>query len=150
MPELQKAAALKTTINVNPQLQEVDAGISAYNKGVTQSSIDPQNRRANQLMANIKGIREKNAIYGNKENVETGLTNQSKMNAQGIDTMNLAKIDKYNYDKMGREAGILSAKSQNVAQSVQDLQMGIRELNQMKLDDRRIADYFSPAHKFCR
>lgn len=138
IPELQKAKALKTNININPQLNEVDSGIKAYNTGVTRSSIDPQNRRANQLMANIKGIREKNNLRGQKENTETSLINQSRLNEQGIDTSNLAKIDKYNYDKMGRETGILSAQSQNVAQSVQDVQTSVRELNQMKLDDRKI------------
>jgi len=138
LPEFQKAREFDTTYNINPQLEQVDNSIKAYNTGVARTSIQPQVTRANSLMANLKGLREKNLLRGQKENIETNLFNQSQANKQSIDSQNIAKRGQYRMNKYLRENEILGKQSANVANAVQDLQYGIRDINQRALDNRRI------------
>jgi len=138
LPEFQKAREFDTEYNINPQLQEVDSSIKAYNTGVSRSSIQPQVTRANQLMANLKGMREKNVLRGNKENIESRLFNQSQINKQGVDAQNIAKREAFRMNKYLRTNEILGKESANVANAVEDVQLGIRDMNQRALDNRRI------------
>jgi len=138
LPEFQKAREFDTEYNINPQLQEVDDTIKSYNTGVARSSIQPQVTRANSLIANIKGMKEKNLLRGQKENIESRLSNQSQINKQTVDATNIAKRENYRMNKYLRTNEILGMESANVANAVEDVQLGIRNMNQRALDNRKI------------
>lgn len=92
-PAYKMAAKMKTTYNSNP---EEDANRESYHRGVrsirnnTASSNVAQNR-INRL--NLAMNEARNRIRANKENIETQLINQDKLNQQQVANAN---VDTYN------------------------------------------------------
>lgn len=87
------ATKMKTTFNANPQLTEVNNSYNASARNAineTTSSAVSQNKinRLNNWRTSVR-----NQIYGNKENIETQLINQDKLNQQQIAHAN---VDSYN------------------------------------------------------
>lgn len=83
-PIMAQAAKLKTRYNINPQLTNITEAEQTNRAAVrrnTQSS-NTSLAREQRLMNEARGAR--NVLYGQKENIETQLINQDRLNRQSV------------------------------------------------------------------
>lgn len=105
---------LKTKFNINPQLdatkqareqafRDIDANTSSSATGLARK----QNVRNNALMTT-------NQLWGNKENTETQLVNQDKMNLQGVRNRNTTRLNRWEEQKTSINNAKYNAKAANL------------------------------------
>lgn len=105
---------LKTKFNINPQLdatkqareqafRDIDANTASSATGLARK----QNVRNNTLMAT-------NQLWGNKENTETQLINQDKMNLQGVRNRNTTRLNRWEEQKASINNAKYNAKAANL------------------------------------
>lgn len=138
------AMPMKTTYNVNPQLNAANKAYAGYIKNVDDNTSNSAIGRGNKLAAFAKTLENKSNIYGEKENRENQLINQDTQNRQNVSNMNtnnmqnvenqnLAKIDRYNEQKAGRlddNRRELSRNAQNVSN---DITVGLQDRDSKRL-----------------
>lgn len=94
-PVSQYATKLKTNVNINPQLDQYRNAEARYrnevNNNTANSRVALARTQANRLNT-LQGI---NALYGNKENEETKLINQDRLNQQAVANQNIAQYNNY-------------------------------------------------------
>lgn len=142
-PQLIAPAKLKTTINVNPQLSDINENELTTRRdiaGNTASSVASLARR--QRVSNAS-LSERNRIRGEKENIETQLQNQDAMNRQSIAAQNAATTNAHNNivtqienDKIQALANNRTAMIDSVTGAVRDYQLG---RDKKKMDKLRLA-----------
>ena len=94
-PIMAQAAKLKTRYNVEPQLTEIREAEQMNRASVrrnTQSS-NTSLAREQRLMNEARGAR--NTLYGQKENIETQLINQDRLNRQSVMRDNIKAYNEY-------------------------------------------------------
>ena len=94
-PIIAQAAKLKTRYNVEPQLTEIREAEQMNRASVrrnTQSS-NTSLAREQRLMNEARGAR--NTLYGQKENIETQLINQDRLNRQSVIRDNVKAYNEY-------------------------------------------------------
>lgn len=94
-PVAAQAAKLKTRYNINPQLTEIREAEQMNRVSVrrnTQSSSSSL-AREQRLMNEARGAR--NVLYGQKENIETQLINQDRLNRQSVMRDNVRTYNDY-------------------------------------------------------
>ncbi|RTK92593.1 MAG: hypothetical protein EKK61_03705 [Rickettsiales bacterium] len=143
------AMPLKTTINVDKQLQDANDYYRQFNKNIDDNTSSSSISRANKLAAFSETLKNRNNIFTNKENQETRLKNQNALNiqqinnqnqanAQNIINQNLALKDNYNINKMNREAQIRAEKSKNMENLTKDMMKGLQDKRSSNLDSSRM------------
>lgn len=94
-PVMEQANKLKTTFNINPQLGEITEqtrramGDIGANTSSSRASLRGKQRARNASQY------AKNNLYGQKENIETQLINQDRMNRQQVASRNTAAHNDY-------------------------------------------------------
>ena len=94
-PIMAQAAKLKTRYNVEPQLTNVRES-EQMNRAAVRRNTQSSNTslaREQRLMNEARGAR--NVLYGQKENIETQLINQDRMNRQAVTAQNVATYNDY-------------------------------------------------------
>lgn len=95
-PIAQSAAKLKTSFNINPTLAEIDNTIVDYERGLNNNVASSQTRNARTQQFRKYGIDAYNKAYAQKENTETQLINQDRLNTQSIEGQNLERYLRWN------------------------------------------------------
>lgn len=117
-PRLQKPVNLKTEINVNPQLRTIRDAVASTTKSIKQNSSSSATARAEMSGVRLAGTKQRNDVFVQKENIETGLVNKNRLNKQNVSARNLAKLDRYDDKNFARSTDInarLSANAANIA-----------------------------------
>lgn len=94
-PIMAQAAKLKTRYNVKPQLTEIREA-EQMNRAAVKRNTQSSNTslaREQRLMNEARGAR--NTLYGQKENIETQLINQDKLNRQSVMRDNVKTYNEY-------------------------------------------------------
>lgn len=94
-PVMAQAAKLKTKYNIQPQLTNISEAEQMNRASVrrnTQSS-NTSLAREQRLMNEARGAR--NTLYGQKENIETQLINQDRLNRQSVMKDNVRAYNEY-------------------------------------------------------
>ena len=94
-PIMAQAAKLKTRYNVEPQLTEIREA-EQMNRAAVRRNTQSSNTslaREQRLMNEARGSR--NTLYGQKENVETQLINQDRLNRQSVMRDNVRAYNEY-------------------------------------------------------
>lgn len=120
-PLLNRPEQLKTTINVNPQLAEVQDTTTAMTDNILANTSNSNVARANLAATNLAGLKQRNAIYATKENTETELENQNKMNIQGTRFANTAILTEHQAAVRARANDIQGKYSANLANFSKDI-----------------------------
>ena len=107
--------ALKTTINVNPQIAATKRAVSSASDNINLNTSDSSIARANITSAKLRGAEQLGDIYANKENSETQLINQDKTNQQAIDNANIRQANDFANANFTRTNDIQSRISANIA-----------------------------------
>lgn len=94
-PVMAQAAKLKTKYNVEPQLTEIREA-EQMNRAAVRRNTQSSNTsltREQRLMNEARGAR--NTLYGQKENIETQLINQDRLNRQSVMRDNIRAYNEY-------------------------------------------------------
>ncbi len=120
-PQLARPRKLKTDFNVSPQLRNVTDTINQITKGIRDTTASSNTANERETAVKLAGIREKNSILANKENVETQLENQNIGQQQQIEAQNLSRIKGFKDQQLSRAYNIQGRISGNVANLVEDI-----------------------------
>lgn len=145
----QTAMPMKTSFNIDNQLSDANDASRQFNKNIDENTSSSNIGRANKLAGFSETLKNKNALYTNKENVETQLKNASAKNiqdvnnsniknAQDVYNSNLAQKDEYNWKNALRDSQIRSEKSANIQNFTNDAVKQVQDNRQNKLDQQRI------------
>lgn len=125
-PVAKRAAKLKTNININPELtalgETLSRTIDATNANTASSRVANARNQASMLNTTLTA----NKLYADKENRETALINQDRLNQQEVANAN---IDAYNNWKTGKtnfENTIREQLSENAVSLVDNINKGIQ------------------------
>lgn len=94
-PVMAQAAKLKTRYNVEPQLNNIRE-VEQMNRAAVRRNTQSSNAslaREQRLMNEARGTR--NTLYGQKENIETQLINQDRLNRQSVMRDNVRTYNEY-------------------------------------------------------
>jgi hypothetical protein len=133
-PNPERTVPLKTDFNINPQLAAIDETEANTAVALKSSTDNAATYRANLIAGKAGLVSQRNALFGQKENVETQLKNQNAMNVQGITNRNVAKEDAYDMMQLQREGEIQTRISANVTNAVEDNRMQLMQDNLQKRD----------------
>lgn len=141
--------AMNTHYNIDPALTDANNSYQAFNKSIDNNTSNSADARNNKLAGFADLIKNKSALYGQKENAENYLKNQDSLNRQTVNgrnvnnnqtiaNTNLSQKDTYNWHNMERVNSMNEAKSANVANAVEDFGKQKQDKNMMHTDQERI------------
>ena len=136
LPTPYQATKLKTNININPQLNELKRTINKYNKFVDRNTASSQVAYNRKLGNELSFLENYNQLYGQKENTETQLINQDKLNQQEIANkyiQDVASIRNLNVDRYNQRLEGYADINTNLLQGITDIGTGLFK----NLEDRK-------------
>lgn len=136
LPTPYQAAKLKTNINIKPQLNELRRTVDKYNKFVDRNTASSQVAYNRRLGNELSFLENYNQLYGQKENIETQLINQDRLNQQEIANkyiQDVASIRNLNIDRYNRKLEGYADINTNLLQGITDIGTGLFK----NLEDRK-------------
>lgn len=94
-PTQYQAAKLKTNYNISPQLSEINRSRERQLDDVSSNTASSVARLARRNRINVDSSDAINQLYGQKENIETQLINQDRLNAQQVRNRNTEQYNQY-------------------------------------------------------
>ena len=139
-PVTYKANRLKTNINVNPQINNINESQAAYERDIDNNSSNSNVALARKQSSRLNNRTAINSIYGNKYNTETELINKNRINQQEIDNNNIKEYNTWrnNVDNVNNSKNQMNAENNislasNVNAAIQD---NISKQEQRKKDEQ--------------
>jgi hypothetical protein len=133
-PRMDRPAALKTDINIQPQLQNIDAQQQALNTNIRNNAVNSNVGRANMIAGMGQNVGAKNQLYGQKENIETDLRNKDAMNKQGVGQRNVGRANEYDLNVMSRKLAQQDNLSKNFANLSEDMMTQAKDYKALQRD----------------
>ena len=120
-PEALQAVKLKTNINIKPQLNQLRRTIDKYNRFVNRNTASSQVAAGRLLNNELYYIDGYNQLYGSKENQETQLINQDRLNSQEVAKYNLENYNNWRDNVRTFKNTIREKQSENTNDYIQNL-----------------------------
>ena len=120
-PMYEIPAAMKTHFNIRPQISEINENTRRSMDDVTANTSSSRVALQRKQRLRNTGQYAKNNLYGQKENIETQLINQDRLNRQRVGSRNIAA---YN-DWQNRSAQFRNAIREQKASSLNNMFSGI-------------------------
>jgi hypothetical protein len=127
-PIPQRAAKLKTRININPQLDRMRESLAAYERAIDTNTGSSQVALARKQRARLANVLSTNELYGNKENTETSLINQDRLNQQEVANRNIDAYNTWAQGKADFENSIRQQKAENNIALMNNLNAGVQNV----------------------
>ena len=127
-PIPQRAAKLKTRININPQLDRMRESLASYERAVDANTASSAVALARKQRARIANTLSTNELYGDKENRETALINQDRLNQQEVANRNIDAYNAWAQGKTNFENNIRMQKAENNIALMNNLNAGIQNV----------------------
>lgn len=122
------AAKLKTRININPQIDKLRETVNRYYRDVDANTASSRVALARKGRASVDALLKSNELYGNKENIETQLINQDKMNQQAVRARNIEQYNRWAAGKADFENKKREMLADNTTSMIEGLNSGIQDL----------------------
>lgn len=139
-----RANKLKTRVNINPQLDEIRETVSSYEDDVTRNTASSKTALANRQNIRARGMQYANQLRAQKENLETSLINEDRMNQQNVGNQNvqlvnnwLNNITEFKNNKRLMQAENSVAGINNAAEALSGLISGVRTNKQINMQRDR-------------
>ena len=126
-PVLNQAAKLKTTVNINPQLDAVDRGVQSAVRDSNENTASSNVAASRNMAAALYGVASKNQLYGNKENAETELINKDKLNQQEVARANVEAYNKHTNDVINFRNTVADKRAENFNGLLNTLNSGVQD-----------------------
>lgn len=144
------ASKLKTTVNINPQLDEIRETSDAIIRDINNNTASSRTALNRIQLGRLSDMINTNKIYNAKENIETELINKDAINRQQIAMRNAEAYDRYLATKTAFENDIIDKQSENniglvsnIVGSIQDV-IARNEQRRKESYDRRALAAMSP------
>lgn len=126
-PVLNQAAKLKTTVNINPQLDTVDQGVQSAVRDSNENTASSNVAASRNMAAALYGVASKNQLYGNKENAETELINKDKLNQQEVARANAEAYNNYTNNVINFRNTVADKRAENFNGLLNTLNSGVQD-----------------------
>lgn len=126
-PVLNQAAKLKTTVNINPQLDTIDRGVQSAVRDSNENTASSNVAASRNMAASLYGVASKNQLYGNKENAETELINKDKLNQQEVARTNAEAYNNYTNNVINFRNTVADKRAENFNGLLNTLNSGVQD-----------------------
>ena len=115
------ASNLKTDFNISPQLGEIEENARRMATDINANTSSSRTRLQRLQRTRNQAQTSKNSLRGQKENIETQLINQDRLNKQGVRATNVAAMN----DWQNRSAAFRNSIREQKASSLNNVFSGI-------------------------
>lgn len=119
-------AKLKTNININPQLDAIRDQQQAYERQIDANTASSRVALGRKQLGRLNTIKLLNNLYGDKENIETGLINRDKLNQQAVTNQNITNYNTWRERKNAFENVIIEKQSENTIGLINSINAGVQ------------------------
>lgn len=126
-PVLNQAAKLKTTVDINPQLDTIDRGVQSAVRDSNENTASSNVAASRNMAASLYGVASKNQLYGNKENAETELINKDKLNQQEVARANAEAYNNYTNNVINFRNTVADKRAENFNGLLNTLNSGVQD-----------------------
>lgn len=127
-PVARQAAKLKTNININPQLDRMRETLADYERDVDNNTASSRVALARKQRGRVAGTLQTNELYGNKENMETQLINNDRLNQQRVSDANVSDYNNWSQGKTAFNNAVIEKRSENTIGLMETLNSGVQDL----------------------
>lgn len=117
---------LKTSININPQLDTIRDQQQAYERQIDANTASSRVALGRKQLSRLNTIKLLNNIYTNKENTETELINKDKLNQQAVANQNIINYNIWKEKKNAFENAIIEKQSENTIGLINSINAGVQ------------------------
>lgn len=117
---------LKTSININPQLDTIRDQQQAYERQIDANTASSRVALARKQLGRLNTIKLLNNIYANKENTETELINKDRLNQQAVANQNITNYNTWKEKKNAFENAIIEKQSENTIGLINSINAGVQ------------------------
>lgn len=129
---------LKTSININPQLDTIRDQQQAYERQIDANTASSRIALGRKQLGRLNTIKLLNNIYANKENTETELINKDRLNQQAVANQNITNYNTWKEKKNAFENAIIEKQSENTIGLINGINTGVQ--NAIGNFEKRLAD----------
>lgn len=119
-------AKLKTSININPQLDAIRDQQQEYERQIDANTASSRVALGRKQRSRLNTIKLLNHLYGNKENIETELINRDKLNQQAVTNQNITNYNAWREKKNAFENAIIEKQSENTIGLINSINAGVQ------------------------
>lgn len=119
-------AKLKTSININPQLDAIRDQQQAYERQIDANTASSRVALGRKQLGRLNTIKLLNNIYANKENTETELINKDRLNQQAVANQNITNYNTWKEKKNAFENAIIEKQSENTIGLINSINAGVQ------------------------
>lgn len=117
---------LKTSININPQLDAVRDQQEAYERQIDANTASSRVALGRKQLGRLNTIKLINNIYSNKENTETELINKDRLNQQAVINQNITNYNAWREKKNTFKNAIIEKQSENTIGLINSINAGVQ------------------------
>lgn len=117
---------LKTSININPQLDTIRDQQQAYERQIDANTASSRVALGRKQLGRLNTIKLLNNIYANKENTETELINKDRLNQQAVTNQNITNYNTWKEKKNAFENAIIEKQSENTIGLINSINAGVQ------------------------
>lgn len=117
---------LKTSININPQLDAIRDQQQAYEQQIDANTTSSRVALGRKQLGRLNTIKLLNNIYANKENTETELINKDRLNQQAVANQNITNYNTWKEKKNAFENAIIEKQSENTIGLINSINAGVQ------------------------
>lgn len=117
---------LKTSININPQLDTIRDQQQAYERQIDANTASSRVALGRKQLGRLNTIKLLNNIYANKENTETELINKDRLNQQAVANQNITNYNTWKEKKNAFENTIIEKQSENTIGLINSINAGVQ------------------------
>lgn len=117
---------LKTSININPQLDTIRDQQQEYERQIDANTASSRVALGRKQLGRLNTIKLLNNIYANKENTETELINKDRLNQQAVANQNITNYNTWKEKKNAFENVIIEKQSENTIGLINSINAGVQ------------------------
>lgn len=130
------AERMKTDFNISPQLGEIEEQSRRMTNDINSNTSSSKVRLQRLQRVSNQSQLSKNALRGQKENIETQLINQDKSNRQSVSAANIAALNDWNNRSTTFRNSIREQKASSLNQVFSGINAGVQDLL-ARIENRR-------------
>ena len=119
-------AKLKTSVNINPQLDTIRDQQQAYERQIDANTASSRVALGRKQLSRLNAIKLLNNIYADKENIETQLINKDRLNQQAVVNQNITNYNAWREKKNAFENAIIEKQSENTIGLINSINAGVQ------------------------
>lgn len=127
-PTPRRASKLKTSININPQLDRMRESLAEYERHVNNNTASSRVALARNQRARNETNRNANALYAERENMQNDLINKDRMNQQQVANLNIRDYNEWRDDVNTFENNRRNLKAENNVSLINNINSTVQDM----------------------